>query len=297
MPEEQTPEAEQRTYTIGYARASIEGLFAIDGLSRALTASWIPGKTVVRYGRRWILSRILQSDASVMVGRIGFVNDRELATLIFDENQKDFLRGVAPSGIFVPFGISLTDGTIAYQLRPGVVRETTFTSALQALLNVDPNEYVWTVEPLAETSSYRDWIARVERVTSFDVRLERPNPHYHGNQLAEDLIEEIRLEYVRLNGVEREGEGVNLDSELFTQAMDHVLRDYGRASIQALDPAGEESTWVKLRGRIGNVLARRRISATGPEDAPIEVVREAIHNAPAAAATVPVGDGDESPGG
>jgi len=46
----------------------------------------------------------------------------------------DFKRGVAPSGAIVPFGIMTADGTIAFQLRAGIVRESTFIGALRTLL-------------------------------------------------------------------------------------------------------------------------------------------------------------------
>lgn len=287
-------DVELRSYTIGFARVSVEGLFAGNGLEAALDTSWRPGKSVVRYGRQWKLSRELSATPGTRIGRIGFVNERELSTLFYDEKANDFARGVAQSGVVVPFGISTSDGTVAYQLRSGIVRETTFTGALQALLNADSGEYLWRVDPLAESTPYEDWIARISRVTNFDVRLERPNPHYYGNDLAEQIIEEIRLEFARLSGTERPGEGVDTNADPFRQAMDHVLRDYGRASLRALDPQGEESVWVKARGRLGSVLIRRKRQAVGPEDAPLDIIRDAVNDIPSAAEVVP-GDGDGTP--
>jgi hypothetical protein len=283
---------EPRTYTIGYARARLEGLFSED-LHRALFESWKPGATVTRYGRRWVLARIVEQQPDYYIGRIGFVNERELTTLFYDEESQDFKRGIAPSGVVIPFGVLTATGAIAYQLRSGLVRESTFTGALQALLSSSGTQYIWDITSLAETVGYNEWRARVERVMSFDLRLERPNPHYHGDEIAERLIEDIRLQYARLSGAEQPGEGVDVDSDLFTQALDHVLRDYGRASLRALDRQGDETVWVKLKGRIGNVIAQRRIPAIGGEEAPSDVIKSALYEAPRHAEEVRLGDSDE----
>lgn len=295
-PEDPTTSAAQvRTYTIGYARAHLEGLFAGVGIAQAIDECWKPGLTITRYGRRWFLSRVLESGSNYRIGRIGFVNERDQTTLFFDEDAMDFRRGVAPSGAVVPFGMMTTDGTIAYQLRTGVVREPTFTGALRTLLGEARKEYIWEIGSLAEATTYDDWLPRVERVTSFDLRLERPNPHYHGDEIAEQIIERLKLEYARLTGVERPGEGVDVRADLFIQALDHVLRDYGRASLRALDRQGAESVWVKLKGHVGSVVARRRREAVGNDDAPPDVIRESLFDPPRQVEEVSFGDGDESP--
>jgi len=294
-PEDRTSAAQIRTYTIGYARARLEGLFADVGLAQAVDDCWKPGLAVTRYGRRWFLSKVLDSGPNYRIGRIGFVSEREQITLIFDEDAMDFKRGVAPSGAIVPFGIMTADGTIAFQLRAGIVRESTFIGALRTLLAEARREYIWEVRSLAEATTYDEWLPRVERVTNFDLRLERPNPHYHGDEIAELIIERLRLEYARLTGVERPGEGIDVRSDLFLEALDHVLRDYGRVSLRALDRQGVESVWVKLKGHVGSVMARRRREAVGGEDAPLEIIREALFDPPRQLEELPLGDGDEAP--
>jgi hypothetical protein len=292
--EDPTSAAQIRVYTIGYARARLKGLFADVGIAQAIDDCWKPGVTVTRYGRRWFLTKVLESGLNYRIGKIGFVSEREQITLIFDEDTMDFKRGAAPSGTVVPFGIMTTDGTIAFQLRAGVVRESTFIGALRTLFSEARKEYIWEVRSLAEATTYDEWLPRVERVTNFNLRLERPNPHYHGDEIAERIIEELRLEYARLIGVERAEEGIDVGSDLFTQALDHVLRGYGRASLRALDWQGAESIWVKLKGYVGSVLARRRREAVGGDDAPLDIIREALFDPPRQLEELPLGDGDET---
>jgi hypothetical protein len=146
---------------------------------------------------------------------------------------------------------------------------------------LDEGLYIWSIRALVEAVDFKTWRPRVERITSFDLRLERPNPHYHGNDIAEQILEDLRLEYSRLIGTERDGEGVDDRSPLFQQALDHVLRDYGRASVRGVDQQGAESLWVKLRGMIGSVTSRRRIDGIGGEEAPEDVLRRALEAAPA----------------
>jgi len=189
-----------------------------------------------------------------------------------------------------------TGGNIAYQLRSGLVRESTFISALQALLNASRNQYIWSIRSLTEPYNYEDWLPTVERVTGFELRLERPNPHYRGDEIAEQLLEGIRLEYARLSGAELPGEGVDVDSTIFIQALDHVLHDYGRASLRALDRQGSESVWVKLRNQVGSVLARQRRQAIGGDDAPTEVIRDALYDPPRLGDAILLGDSDETSG-
>jgi len=246
-------EPTERVYHVGLAVASLEGLFQ-PPLSEALRASWQAGTSVTRYGRTWHLAR--------MTGQIGFVGDTSVQTMFFDHSAGDFVTGDAPSGILVPFAIRLRDGVIAYQLRPGLVREASFTGALQALLNAPGREFVWVIRQAVESRTWEEWRQGVEKITGFNIRLERPNPHYGQDHLIEEAVEGIRLEYLRLTGTALQ-EGINTDADLFRQAVNHVLRDYGRAAIHGVDPRGEESTWVKLKGMVGSVTARLKVRAVG----------------------------------
>ena len=264
-------EPTERVYHVGLAVASLEGLFQ-PPLSEALSASWQAGTSVTRYGRTWHLARIHSQTSTWMTGQIGFVGDTSVQTMFFDHSVADFVTGDAPSGILVPFAIRLRDGVIAYQLRPGLVREASFTGALQGLLNAPGREFVWVIRQAVESRTWEEWRQGVEKITGFNIRLERPNPHYGQDHLIEEAVEGIRLEYLRLTGTALQ-EGINTDADLFRQAVNHVLRDYGRAAIHGVDPQGEESTWVKLKGMVGSVTSRLKVRAIGqPEIEESELV-------------------------
>jgi hypothetical protein len=283
----------ERTYTIGFALASLEGLSADTPIQQALRESWMPGATIVRYGRRWYLTRLLESVDDLRYGRIGFVRKGVVPTVFFDASAADFVRGGAPSGTIVPFVISASTGTIAYQIRPDTVPERTFIGALRALLNLNEHLYSWSIQPLVEDSEYDTWIAGVSQVTEFHFKLERANPHYSDDELVERIIEEFRLKYAVLTGVAVEGEGVDTESPAFRQALDHVLRGYGTASLIALDRQGGESLWVRTRGLIGAVTSRRRIRSVGDEEAPVSALREAMEQTPAGALAADLSDDDD----
>jgi hypothetical protein len=260
---------EERNYRVGLGVVTLEGLFQ-DSMREALTASWTTGATVTRYRRKWTLSKIHRLTEDSIVGQIGFVGENEVTTLFFDYDTGDFVRGGAPSGVLVPFAIRLSDGLVAYQLRPGMVREESFSGALAALLNTTANEYVWSVEAAVEFRSWEEWRREVESVTSFAFRLDKPNPHYDDDWRVENLIEDLQLEYARLGGKALDARGVNTDDDFFRQALDHVLRNYGRAAVDGQTAEGRESTWVKVKGMAASVMARLTMSAVGAEEIPEE---------------------------
>jgi hypothetical protein len=282
----------ERTYTVGLAQAALDGLFRELPLGEALNRSWVPAATVTRYGRRWYLSRLIDIRDDHWYGRIGFVRRGVVPTLFFDVENADFVTGEAPSGTIVPFVISTDTGLIAYQLRSDVVTERTFIGALRDLLNLN-GAYAWDIRPLVEGADYQTWIAGMSRVTEFHFKLERPNPHYGDDEIAERIIEGFKLEYAVLSGVAREGEGIDTESSVFRQALDYVLRDYGRVTLTALDQQGRESLWVKTKRQVGAVTSRLRIRAVGGDEATMSVLAEALERSPADALAAELGDDDE----
>jgi hypothetical protein len=264
------------SYTVGFAKAQLDGLFAAEDLQSAVKQSWKAGAEVTRYGRHWTLSRVLASDKDGVYGKIGFVNANQLDTLSFDKIELDFVRGQAPSGVVVPFFIS-HDMVVSYQLIAGIVRINTFINALEELLNAGSQGlFKWNIAPLTLEISYEEWRQSVARVTRFDLRLERPNPHYHGDAIAETLVEGLRVEYLRLSGVPYdETAGIDTDSDVFRQALDHVLRDYGSATLTGVDSQGAQSVFVKVRDAVSRLSARVRVIAAGGPEVPEHALRDA----------------------
>lgn len=258
----------ERTYHVGLALLSLEGLF--QGLGSALRQSWEPGTSVTRYGRTWTLTRMHTSTPTLVTGEIGFLSEGTVHSLFFDHATGEFVTEQVPGGVRVPFAIRLGDGLVAYQLRPGLVRESSFTGALEALLSATPNEFVWSAQPATEPRTWDEWRSQVRTISSFNIRVDRPNPNYRDAHQVEELVEGIRLEYLRLSGNALDDGGIDPDADLFRQAVDHVLREYGRAAIHGLDHEGEETTWVKVKGMVASVTARRRVRATGEPEIPEE---------------------------
>jgi hypothetical protein len=255
------PEANDRTYHIGFASIQSEGLFEDESLERMVRESWVPGATVTRYGRTWHLTQMHVPSPGLLSGEIGFVAGAQVSTVFFDQKTQEFVSNDVSTGTRVPFVVDTGTGAVAYQLYPGLVRENSFTGALEGLLNTQ-SIYFLTVVSSTEIMTWSEWRQRVDKITSFEIRLDRPNPHYDDDQLIEDAIEGIRLEYMRLSGKALD-EGANPEADLFQQAMDHVLREYGRASIHGVTEEGEPSTWVKVKNYAGSILARITVEAPG----------------------------------
>lgn len=282
------------SYVIGFAQITLEGLDPPATVAKAVDDSWVPGRKTTMYKRRWSLSRILSTTPDSWFGKIGFVNSKDVDTLFFDGEENDFVRGQAQSGVVVPFVI-FARGIVAYQLIPGVVREQTFIKAISELLNTgNPQLYEWVLTPLTQETEFETWSDAVERVTRFDFRLERPNPHYHGDVIAEELIEGLQAEYVRLSGSEVIGEGIDTTSDAFQQSLDHVLRNYGKVSLTGVDADGSESLWVKLKGFTSRIPARVRFKAAGSVEVSEDALRGAIKELPHAALALRLDEPEES---
>ncbi len=274
------PELVERTYHLAYAVARVEGLFAPDDLGQALHESWKPGRTVKRYGRRWRLTRVLDESDEHIFGQIGFVDDEDANTLIFDDERQEFVRREASRGVVVPFAVDKRGGLIAHQLWPGVVRGTTFTGALGALLNSDDLLYDWRVQSVVEQREFSDWLKETAAVTRFRFTLERPNPHYFGNKRIEDAIESIEAQVVSLAAAAREGGSIDTKADLFRQALDHVTHEYGRGVVEGRDRDGSSTTWIKVRGAVASVLSKVRRRAVGPEEVSEAILVDVLKDAP-----------------
>lgn len=256
-----------RTFRVGFATCRVEGLFQADPtiFAAALEESWQGGANTTRYGRTWHLSRPRTDQANrVWAGRIGFVREEDVSTVIWDDDAQDFVRHGVPGGVIVPFAVALDSSVAAFQLRSGVVRPKTFTGALQSLLNAASRTYGWEVRPLVTRATFEQWRAQVAQITEFSFRLERPNPNYHDNERVEDLIEDLRLQVASLRGRARDGEAINVESDTFRQFLDHVRRDHGRGVVRGELQDREETEWRSSDG--GVVPATRAVESTDAEE-------------------------------
>ncbi|WP_278314340.1 hypothetical protein [Lolliginicoccus levis] len=291
---DQTENAKQALYILGFARVSFEGLEAPLTVSDAVKQSWQPGRQLEIYKRRWTLSRILEDDGEGWYGKIGFVNSNEVDTLFFDTETKNFVRGQAPSGVVVPFYLN-RNGLITYQLISSLVREQTFIRAFSELMSSDATRlYRWKLDPYVQDIEYEDWRKSTTRVTRFDFRLERPNPSYHDDQIVETLIEGLNVEYIRLTGSESADDGVSTTSDPFEQAMDHVLRGYGKATLTGIDEEGNESIWTKAKRAASRIPARVKSYGQGGQEAPLAELKSGIDYLPKTSSVAPLEPEDDA---
>lgn len=249
-----------RQFSVAFASIEVRGLFGAEltSFKEALKNSWVPGEDATRYGRRWIVSRIHEIEPNLWSGRIGFVRENELESILWDRERQDFVTSAVPSGVLVPFALDLAVQRIAYQLQPPQVRPATFTGAFQSILNKQ-GTYDWAIRPLVRLQEFGSWRQTVEAVTEFSFVLRRPNPNYADREEVEHLVESLELEVVRLVGHGSEGVGVNTEGTIFQQAMDHVRRGYGKASVKGRDESGQESEWKSTDG--GSVPFRARVES------------------------------------
>ena len=251
-----------RKFRIGFAEMELVGLFDVEDTTfrEALDESWVPGAEVTRYGRTWHLSAPHEAGPDRLGGRIGFVRESELTTVEWDPASKDFLRGEAPSGVVVPFVVDLDTRRVSFQLEAGQVRSTSFAGAFAGALNAADTAYEWRVTPLVQRVPYEEWRRRMEVVTEFRFRLERPNPHYDDREDVERLIEELRLTVGTVAG---QGENIDTENPLFEEYLDHVRADYGRAVLKGRDRSGDEEEWLSDQG--GSVPAIAQAEVTDEE--------------------------------
>jgi len=283
--------AREVDHLIGLAQIEFEGLHTPSSIEEAVKASWHPGASRELYNRKWIITKILDSPSGGFFGKIGFVKEAEVQTLTFDEEVSDFIEGEAPSGVTVPFFIS-NDGKVSYQLIANVVREATFIRAFTELMHAGSGLYTWKLTPLSIELEYGEWFRSIEKVTKFDFTLDRPNPHYGDDHLIEELIEGTKSARLRLAGTAATNGSIETDSEPFRQALDHVIKNYGRATIAGIDENNTETVWTKLKGAASRTLARVKSRGPGPQASVTELV-SAIATIPAGSQPVALSDNED----
>lgn len=129
-----------------------------------------------------------------------------------------------------PFAIDLRSLDVAFQLRSQTIKRTSFTGALQAVLN-EYSGMGYRVEPRLDESSFPRWLERVENVTRMTFWLEPPNPNWSGRPTLRKVMEGAKANAVKLileADPEVEPEGLDLDSDIIQEALSHTEeREYG----------------------------------------------------------------------
>jgi hypothetical protein len=199
-----------------------------------------PGTRVVRYEREWRMGRFERRENWIN-GRIGYQMSGSTVEL-WDADAGDFRRSLLPAGYTSPFAIDVDHLRVAFQLRSGFIKPTTFTSNFRALLEKASGAYRWRVEHEVQAISWEEWKDRVSRITEISVRVDRPNPNYHGRRKIREVIEGSGAKMVRLiyRADPKGNQSINVDSALLAEALDHA-EEYG--SYEAKGELVEEG-WV-----------------------------------------------------
>jgi len=250
-----------REFRVSHARVELLGLGAHSAdaqyFERALDQSWVPGTRVSRYGRPWILSARAEPEPGMWAGHMGFVTEGELSTLEWDELTMDFVRGEASSGVVVPFVVSIENRIVSYQLFSDLVRQTTVTSNLQALLNKEGTHH-WAVRAMSLRRTFDEWLDSVSLVSSFNFRLTYPNPGWVNREKIEDLMTGWKAEILSIRGRAAKNRTIKTNSDWFEQAMDHVRLGYGSVSVTGPEKdTGAESLYRETKdGGVVPVIER-----------------------------------------
>ena len=224
----------------------------------ALETSWVAGTQVTRYSRTWRLSRRRQENG-FWAGHIGFVREGELTTLDWDDEEQDFIRGEASSGVVVPFIIDHTNRIVSFQLIPGAVNRKTVTGNLEALLN-EEGTHRWEIVPVSYLMEFDQWRESVNRVSRINARLTYPNPDWTGREKLEGIMDGFNAEMVRLIATAQEDDSLDIQSDWFIQTLDHARRGYGKADVSGTDKLTGTESKYSLTDRGGVVPAISRVT-------------------------------------
>lgn len=190
----------------------------------ALLDALVPGTPVDRYNRTWRMGPFSRRDGFI-TGRIGFERAGAV-TELWDDSTGDFRVSRLREGSTSPFAINLSTFTVAFQLRSSLIKRTSFTGALQDLLNESSPYDSWQVDPLLDQVSFDTFIARVDLVTELRFRLDLPNPDFAGRPLVEQIVEGTGSQLVE---VVMKGDDIEVTDDVVRQMVDHtVQRGYGR---------------------------------------------------------------------
>jgi hypothetical protein len=200
-----------------------------------------PGTNVQRYGRVWLMGQHVALPDSRIYGRIGF-QQPGAPTEIWNTETKDFETQQLVQGQTSPFLVDPPTLRVAFQLRPGLIDPTTFTSNFQALLNEASQVYTWRVRTSVRGITWEEWLQVVDRVTELRIKVVRPNPHYGDGQFVHDLIEDVHAAEVVVDAkAAKDGPGLEIDAEWVRETLEHS-QTYGDWTAKGVR-AGKPVEW------------------------------------------------------
>lgn len=273
--------AERRSTEARVSFGWIEALsLTTSDVGAALRSSVYPGAAHERHRRSWRMGQHSEHDG-VLVGRLGF--ETESATEVWNDEKKDFEEKELARGTTSPFAIRLRDLRLAFQLRPPAIDAKAFVGALQGLLNGVDDRYRWRVHRDTQEIAFGEWKSTIDRITSIDATLRRPNPHYADREIIENAMEGGNLDtiVVQMLARKKSNEGIDLQDEFVREVVEHS-QAYGKLAARAevqVDGKTVESKW-----RSGDDTSPEVLLPANAETHEVDLTRleKEIRNRPAA---------------
>lgn len=199
------------------------------------------GSRVRHQRREWILGAMSEQD-EFLFGKLGFEHLTRGSR--FDDRTGDFVNEPQDDGNYSVFGISLESLRVVFQTRGSEISPQSFSGALQALLNANSQTERWRVRRYRSEVTYKAWIGRVERLDHVRIKVERPNPHYHGNDQVEAIVEGLRAEVAQLSAKADPDDplGLDKDADLLNQLVAHG-EDYGEVNADGVGADGQKTVF------------------------------------------------------
>lgn len=266
--------ARKRTGRIAFAQISMPPSFSWRSRDTRLSDALVPGTAIERYGREWRIGGVGTEDG-FFEGRIGFERVTG-STEVWDDRAKDFTTAAVRQGATSAFSIDVDDLVVSFQLRPGLIKRTSFTGAFEELLTEGSQVEGWKVEPFVNETTFADFVGSVDRLKSVRIRAELPNPNWKRRQSTKRLFDAAKAKSMTLDIQEVEGEGVELEHPLLEELILHTAElDYGYTVAHGV----EDGQIVTYDSRNDNAPPEAQ-AAADPEsgEVPFEALRQAVRD-------------------
>lgn len=223
------------------------------------------------YNRTWILSRPIRSGGYVQ-GRLGFERPTPTEGVHFDRTAQDFVTTEERSeqGSFAHYVINVRTRVMAFEERPPDIRRESFLGAMRRILGGRGFE----LDDIADNRSFDSFVASVDAISRYDVRLVRANPS--ASRRARDTYNAIFVEpdpdsvtLTLASDTRGERAGIDVSSDVVQGTAAHALDSNGKIRVTGYMRSGARRFWDSARHLLqGSIQVSR--------DDPAEVVQESI---------------------
>ncbi len=202
-----------------------------------------PDTIVSRYGRTWRFSKPKMKNG-FLVGKLGFTAPGTEKRADYDEGIKDFIEQTVDSkqATFVFWVMDLSKQILAFETKPPDIKYQSFKGAFEGILN-ERSDISLTLEGIAETSQFVEWVKDIDRVTKFTANLRTPNPDFSKHaKIIQSLLEDTNADRARLELVKLKESTDSLDTE---KTIKDIV-EYQEEGYSSIIARGEKEKQVKI---------------------------------------------------